>query len=619
MENQTTMILKNIAYPADYIKDFDDVIIKSKFLDKYSSILLQNIVEEYNNGKPNIMTESVFGTRIEPNQFRFVAINKQCILIPPSKKPLRKKLFFKPTTCTEEIGTYDQLSLFLGEYGSYIINVPIGKLALCWKGNMPIIYDQGPHVIHDQNFHRITNKNLHDYNSDYINHGIYHIIRIYPNSYGKIWINNTPYFLTSSAKPYIFREPTFKFDGVFNIDEPYINHGPYHILRVPSGKIAKVWLGSTKSILLESSNTPYEFCDPTFSIVKNGDDLFVDATTQYILHGSTKRLLPKTGQVAVTYDNGKLVIYGPNKNGSPIVITGNEHSFDRFISINTQTIQFPSDETIEKRIKEDRDNNDMDDEINYEVFRTSDGLTIGVKILVIYEIGNPSLTFDKLNPDQIQNHIEHIVVADMGTVIQNCSSVDFLKSNPYQSEKNEMLLFYKHLQEDIFNHLQKDFALYGINLIRLNLETPKIIDKLISKKLAENSLITTDIRTQESLLDKKFNISKQEANTEVTKRQIIQDQENKAIIYKAETELSAIKLQTEAILIKENTLLDISKRKAELYKAYPCLFELELTKLKTQNMENIKTMVISPEIAKMCYNIPFTENIMNFTTNQSIN
>ena len=74
------------------------------------------------------------------------------------------------------------------------------------------------------------------------------------------------------------------------------------------------------------------------------------------------------------------------------MIRNNNHSFEGFLQTNIQTIQFPSNETIKRRIKEDRDKNDKDDEINYEVFRTSDGLPIGVKILVIYEIENPDLT-----------------------------------------------------------------------------------------------------------------------------------------------------------------------------------------------------------------------------------
>ena len=62
--------------------------------------------------------------------------------------------------------------------------------------------------------------------------------------------------------------------------------------------------------------------------------------------------------------------------------------------------------------------------------------------------------------DQIKHHIEHIVVADMGLIIQNCSSVDFLKSNQPQSEhNNEFVLFYEHLQDKIFKQLQFDSIL----------------------------------------------------------------------------------------------------------------------------------------------------------------
>ena len=615
MSQSLISILEKLSNPSEFTFDFDVIIEKSDLIDINPQIQLSNIIDKFNNhGKSIMVFNSPIGKLIPPNQFRLVALNKRCELIAPSDNPSRLQLFANPNKRTEDLGFHNQTELCIGAYGSYLINVPMGKLALIWRGNMPSILGHGPHVIHDQNFKPIDNDCLKDYNNEFIKHGIINILRILPNSCGKIWINNTAYFLTPKNTPYVFKDPTFKFDSIINLSESYINHGSFHILQVPDGKLAKVWLQSTQSFLLESSKEPYYFQDPSFRLdVKNSNNLFEDSVEPVIVHGSIKRILPKTGQVAITYDNGKLITYTANKECKPVIIKSNNHSFEGFLPTNIQTIQFPSQTTIKQRIKEDRDNNDTDDEINYEVFRTSDGLPIGVKILVIYEIENPDLTLNKLNPTQITQHIEHIVVADMGLIIQNCSSVDFLKSNQPQSEKNnDFALFYQHLQDKIFKQLQFDFGSYGIKLVRLNIETPKILDKMISSKMAEFSLMSTEARAKESVMDRNFNIAKQQATQEVTTKQIMQQQENDFRIKKAQSEYNAMKIeadglymQTEMKIKGQELELEISRKKAEMYDKYPSLFELELVKTRIEGMKNTKMMIISPEIAQGM-------NLMNF-------
>ena len=55
------------------------------------------IVKEFNAGASSIVTTSgLFGKRIEPDQFRVVALNKVAQLVPPTKHPIRKKLYPLP-------------------------------------------------------------------------------------------------------------------------------------------------------------------------------------------------------------------------------------------------------------------------------------------------------------------------------------------------------------------------------------------------------------------------------------------------------------------------------------------------------------------------------------------
>ena len=607
--------------------EFGNEVIQSKLEsdDPYEQI--QNIVSEFNGENHTIMTKSPLGMRINADEFRLVALNNQPELVPPTNYPLRKKIYMTPGKSTEELGIFKQTALCFGGYGSYVVNIPNGKLGLGWLGkNKPIIIGPGPHVFHDPNFKEITEENLVDLNSAYINHGTYHIIRVPLGHVAKININATAYFLLPNDDPYVFNNPTFKVITPYTkLTNKYITHGNYNILQIPHGKIAKIWINSIP-YLLEGQDEPYMFNDPSFVFEsKSNDEMFYNSTEKYIVHGSIKRLLPKTGEVAITYENGKLVTIESPLDNQAITINNPNHSFEGFLQTNYQNIEFPSKNTKELRKKEGKSY----EEINYEIFRTGDGLPIGVNILVVYEISDPQLTLSKLAPEQITQHIEYIVVADMGMVIQNCNSTNFLKTDqtmaksfklkkeiPFDSPFEE---FYEHLQDKVKNKLCDDFSKYGIKLIRLNIETPKVLDDQISKQMAEISLQSTKIGVQESLNEKNYNIAKQQAEMNAKQKEIAQNQENEnkkkqatveadCIIAKAKAELDATRLRTEAKNLEnemeikyQQMLLDLAERKAKQYAEFPTLLQYDLAKLSTDSMKNIEKLIISPEVAASLY------------------
>ena len=339
------------------------------------------------------------------------------------------------------------------------------------------------------------------------------------------------------------------------------------------------------------------------------------------------------------------------------MITNVNHVFDRFISINTQTIEFPTEKTRLQRRKENPNDLEM---ANYEVFRTNDGLPIGVKLLVVYEIENPGETLKKLAPDQILSHIESIVTADMGMVIQNCGSTDFLKSNQTQARPTlkpteaggspapSAPEFYAHLQDLVKNQLCDDFAKYGIKLIRLNIETPKVLDQKISSEMARFSLMNSEASAKEAVMDRNANISKQQATIEAQQKEIAQRQENANVMAKAQTEMNAAKLKADAKIVEaeaenrmkqmamqvensnvtakaqtemnsaklkadakiveaeaENRIkemaLQIAKQKGELYRMYPELLQFDLAQIQATALKGISSTIISDTVARNYY------------------
>lgn len=621
-ENKLVTILKDIANPIEHCLVFEKEIIQSTLGNPIHDQQVSNVVEAFNQGRPSIMVSSVFGKRINPDEYRVVVKNNVPELVPPSENQVRKGIYADPSTKTHNLCTSKQTDIFIGGYGSFVVNVPPGKIALAWRGIIPILLGPGPHVIHDANLKEIKASDLIDMNSEYITHGTYHIIRVYPGNCQKIWIGATPYILTPKNTPYIFNQPVFsKTPESTKLSTGYISHGNYNIIQVPRGKVAKVWINSTKPMLLEESDDPYLFTDPSFVFnAKSATEHFHDASERIIVHGSIKRIMPRTGEVAITYNNGNLETFGPNQRNEPTIITSVNHNFDRFLTINIQTIEFPSEKAVGKRIKENKTSkNDIDyPDVNYEVFRTSDGLPIGVKLLVVFEIDNPALTLSRLNPDNIMSHIENLVVADMGLVVQQCSSTDFLKSNqPSVREPTcELLIdFYENLQQKVFNTLKRDFNDYGIKLSRLNIETPKILDTTISSKMAEFSLMNTEAGAKIAVMDKNFNIGKRQAEQDANTKQIRQQQENDQKIAQAKAEMESAKMRAEAriieaeaeakaIIIKaeadaeaKKLFIKVMEEQSAIYDKSPGFLQYQMAEVQATNMKGISSMIVSPEVA----------------------
>lgn len=546
---------------------FDDIIISSTLFNDNPIIQAQNIINEFNKGNTeSFVTDSVvFGTRIQRNEFRLVHRNNTPELLGFTDTPVRLKWYWTGTT--QEIGIYKQIDLFFGGHGRYIVNVPKGKIAPAWLGNQPIFLGEGPHVIRHPNF--------------------------------------------------IFRE------NPIDLSSEYINHGTIHILRIPKGKMAKVWFGATP-YLFESREEPYIFNDPLFRLEREGNKNFVDASERLIVHGSIKRIMPKTGEVAIAYDNGKLTIISPSD--KPITVDNPNFTVDRdFLSTNIQTLIFPSEKVKGERRRSNP--NDLD-AIEYEVFRTSDNLPIGVNLLVVYEIEDPNKLLSNLNRESIVPHIENLMVADMGRVIGCCTSMNFQNTNQttVKSAKEDRLEdaqvasgFLQHLQDEVKNKLHDDFKEFGIHLVRVNIETPKILNKKISDQMGEYSLITAETRTKVSVLDNQFKIAQQQASQEAERRRIEQDREyqnqlqrseanaksqmiaaeatSKSQILSAETDKNSAQLRAEALTIENQAKLKALEQRGELFHKYPELLQVELADKRARALEKVQ-MVISPEVVQ---------------------
>jgi len=538
-------------------KSLKDVIISSPLKSDSAEEQSEKILQAFNAD----VKESCFSYepipgramhRVDATKFLLGHRNQVAELADPRGRRIAMKYNPDPRVIIKFIGVYSKTEPFFGAHGKYVLNVPAGYYAKAFSRNQPVIYGEGPHVIID---------------------------------------------------------PTFKFDpqtGFVNQNEPYIQHATINILRVPAGKVAKVWVG-TEPFILESRSEPYVFVDPQFQLVttegKGKSTYFENAIERYIEHGSIKRIIPRTGEVAVTYNNGILQIIHPPKDGKPIIIDSPTHTVDGFLSTALQTCLFPSEETKRQVL---RDNPQATaDERNLKIFQTRDSLRVGVVLVVAFKINDPELAITKLGKDGILPHIENVAFADMGKAIQlsTLQEVMYFTQNKPTDASTSSLQPVQTIQDQVKTNLAKDLLEYGIELVRLNIETIKVLDEEIAHKLAGQSVVSAEYTTKQATLVKEYDIKTTEARLRAETENIALQQRNQALILQAQAQLDAAKREAEAKLVAADAYRKTEEMKGELYRKYPQLFELEMAKIKAEALKNA-TIFITPQDMGNFFNSP---------------
>ncbi|KAM9989641.1 hypothetical protein ACTFIY_005698 [Dictyostelium cf. discoideum] len=555
----------NNVYEASSYSDhsFDDnnqsiplsqVVIRSDFANETSERQSKIIIERFNQGiKNSAFTDSpVLGRalpRLDSSYYALCHRDKTAELFDPRGQRFGTVYSADPTTIIEYKGQVPKTCRYFTLYGKTVLNVPSGHFAKALSKNRPVIYGEGPHVIIDPTF--------------------------------------------------IFDEST----GIVNQQEPFINHSTINILRVPSGKVAKVWVG-TQPFILESRREPYVFVDAQFKVVqqKDGQDkYFHSSSATFMEHGSIKRIIPHTGEVAITYDNGNLAIIQTPKDGKPVIIDSPTHNFEGFIQTSLQTCLFPSKETKQQAIKDNK--NATTDEVNLKIFQTRDSLRVGVVLVVAFRIVDPQIALTKLGKEGIINHIENISFADMGKAIQLSTLQEIMYFNDTRpSAKIDESV--QTIQDRVKAHLARDLCEFGIELARLQIETIKVLDTEIAKKLAGQSVTSAEYTTKQATLVKEYDIKTTEARLKAETDNIALEQKGKAIIAEAQAKLESAKKQAEALLVTANAQKKVQEMQGELYSKFPILAEIELAKIKSEALKS-STLYITPQDAGNFMNSPF--------------
>ncbi|KAJ3063080.1 hypothetical protein HDU98_001059, partial [Podochytrium sp. JEL0797] len=413
----------------------EDVLIESVLADRSTQQQIANIVTAFNTKAEGtgitfndvIVQSWLRGRRVAAGDWFICHKNQVPFISASCQQKLAPHINFSMANTIARVNDrrYSVNDLIISVFGIHILNVPNMRYArgLIGTSNEPRLYGTGVHVIHDSTFSLADPPTVLS-SEEYINHGSIHLVRIRPGCLAKIWIGVQAVLLPFKVEPYVFNDPLFRFDATISENEALISHGNQHIIRVPSGQVAKIWVNG-EAVVLEARSDAYLFNTPYFSTAKK--PWMVMATDSVIEHGSIKRLVPATGQVGVCYDAGKLAIVRPSDDGTPFIRDSPLFRFDDFLNINIATVVFPSERVKAERRRENSKANT--DELNYEIVTTRDSLKVGVKLMMTYRIDNPELLLSVLSLTEIPNHIEQVCSTDLSRAIQQTTSQEFLSFN----------------------------------------------------------------------------------------------------------------------------------------------------------------------------------------------
>ena len=122
------------------------------------------------------------------------------------------------------------------------------------------VWVQGPHVIHDPTLVLALNSYLVEKSTAYINHGTLHLLRVPPGKIAQVWYGVQAVLLESQTEPYVVVSPLFRYDKLVEQSAALISHGTSHRVRVPRGRLAKVWVDNVP-LLLNARQEHYEYVD----------------------------------------------------------------------------------------------------------------------------------------------------------------------------------------------------------------------------------------------------------------------------------------------------------------------------------------------------------------------
>eukprot|EP00929_Paragymnodinium_shiwhaense_P031010 TRINITY_DN1746_c0_g1_i3.p1 TRINITY_DN1746_c0_g1~~TRINITY_DN1746_c0_g1_i3.p1 ORF type:complete len:761 (+),score=192.05 TRINITY_DN1746_c0_g1_i3:72-2354(+) len=487
-----------------------------------------------------------------------------------------------------------------------LVRVSRGELGIATENGMPVLLNEGLHVYNTALFQFVKFVNI---SQDYISHMSYHVVRVPKGAFAKITENNRPKLLPEGT--HTVDSPVFKFDGLEYASKDYIKHGTIHIIQVPKGSVGLLLESNCPRLLHEglhiydSATLTYggarpmmETCinhgtitrfrvqkgevgltwlenEPQF--VEEPGTYMVDSPTfkfeavkkvdeKYIQLGSKKIVTVNSGEVGVSFNNGRLQILSPGRH----VIETAEHSFDDFLSTQQRSMRLRTT-TSEKGVKK------VIDEML--LCETKDLVRIGIRADVFYRIADPEKAILKVGREGIDELIMETAIATLTNIMRSTALNEIAQSAlpSAVSEKDHQKiqecqalgtpsapLFFDKAHDQFLAKLHDDFMeRYGLEVTNIRIEQFKIMDETLAKSISQQAIMTAETESKLANLEGQTQISTQEQERQAKVKQIQAEAEALAQKTAADAEVSQAEAMARAQQVRAEAEANYTRVKAE--------------------------------------------------------
>mmetsp|Transcript_17783 Transcript_17783/g.41436 ORF Transcript_17783/g.41436 Transcript_17783/m.41436 type:complete len:456 (+) Transcript_17783:85-1452(+) len=271
--------------------------------------LAAELVKRINNGKKPPASAALLSGHLVPEGYiQFIHISGRIEAVGSGRWTLGRLGLSRARW-----GKHAQLTSPLIRYQNVtIVWVKRGQLGLAWEAGAEVLLDAGLHVYNSPafNLERIVDQNI-----DYLEHGVVHIIRVPAGKLAKVWClsplgGHVPRLLSEGVHG--IESSFFRYEGLVSMMERHITHGgagtAIHVLKVPVGSLLKV-LVEGKPLLLGAGYHMYE----AISVHTVGLAMLSE---KCIRHGHMHLIRVLGGEVAVAWlNNEPLLIDVPGNYG----------------------------------------------------------------------------------------------------------------------------------------------------------------------------------------------------------------------------------------------------------------------------------------------------------------
>ncbi len=270
------------------------------------------------------------------------------------------------------------------------------------------------------------------------------------------------------------------------ITDPIIQVGQKVRLTLPPGRILPAIVDGKESFLTAANNEHFTGDrDITFQISKQGgkSETLLPLDTSLIECGSLKRVFLQPGFVGVTKSSEGTAVLSP-KSGDiqgVHIIDPREKTWIGQVSILETTLTMPS-----SRIKDEHTaRGGMHAEnAQYDIYRCQGGVPVGVRFNIVYKVEDPVKLAMGVDIQSIEERIENIIQADMGSVIGQLHFSKIRGSSTTTEEQNDgSATWHAAVQDKLGTH----FDDLGVRLVSIQISDCEILDKKILEDQAENA------------------------------------------------------------------------------------------------------------------------------------